>query len=90
VSVASRARKTLPELETSPVVPRRTVEPPGARRPDELLTPLEVAERLKCSRATVYKLIHDGDLPVLRVGNTFRIDWSLAYAAMSRPVEKAT
>jgi len=90
VYVASRARKTLPELETSPAVPKDTDEPPGARRTHELLTPLQVAERLKCSRATVYKLIHDGELPVLRVGNTFRIDWSLAYAAMSRPVETAT
>jgi len=90
MSIASRARKTLPELQTSAAVSGVTDEPPGVCRPDEFLTPLEVAERLKCSRATVYKLIHDGDLPVLRVRNTFRIDWSLAYAAMSRPVEQAT
>lgn len=54
----------------------------------ELLTPLEVAERLKCSRATVYKLIHEEKLPVLRVGNGFRIDWSRAYSLMSQPLQQ--
>lgn len=77
-SLAVGDRDAPPETSTTPV-------PPEPSLPPELLTPQEVAARLKCSRATVYKLIHEAKLPVLRVGNGFRIDWSRAYAQMSQP-----
>ena len=38
-----------------------------------LLTVREVAARLRVSRATVYRLVQDGALPVLRVSNSIRI-----------------
>lgn len=40
---------------------------------EELLTVAEVAAGLRVSRMTVYRLIHAGTLPALRVGKTYRI-----------------
>lgn len=39
----------------------------------ELLTVAEVANRLRVSKMTIYRLIHAGDLPALRVGHSFRV-----------------
>lgn len=36
---------------------------------DMLLTVKEVSEELKCSKAAVYRLIHNNLLPVLKIGN---------------------
>ena len=33
----------------------------------------EVAERLKCSERTVYRLISEGDLPAFRVRSSLRV-----------------
>lgn len=38
-----------------------------------LLTPNEVAELLRVSAMTVYRLIKAGDLPAARIGKSFRI-----------------
>jgi excisionase family DNA binding protein len=38
-----------------------------------LLTVREVAAKLRVSRATVYRLVQSGALPVLRVSNSIRI-----------------
>ena len=49
---------------------------PPARPPrpgSEFLTAYEVAEELRVSKMTVYRLIHGGDLPAVRVGRGFRI-----------------
>ncbi len=43
-----------------------------ASRP-RLLTPNEVAELLRVSSMTVYRLIKAGDLPAARIGKSFRI-----------------
>ena len=43
-----------------------------APRP-RLLTPNEVAEALRVSSMTVYRLIKAGDLPAARIGRSFRI-----------------
>ncbi len=43
-----------------------------ASRP-RLLTPNEVAELLRVSAMTVYRLIKAGDLPAARIGKSFRI-----------------
>jgi excisionase family DNA binding protein len=37
------------------------------------LTVAEVADRLGVSRLTVYRLVHSGDLPAMRFGQTFRV-----------------
>ncbi|WP_459645190.1 helix-turn-helix domain-containing protein [Kineococcus sp. NUM-3379] len=48
--------------------------PPG-RSPldDDVLTVLEVAALFKVSRQSVYDWIHQGHLPAIRLGRTFRI-----------------
>ncbi len=45
---------------------------PGENWPD-LLTVAEVAEILRVSRMTVYRLAQDGNIRSLRVGRSFRI-----------------
>jgi excisionase family DNA binding protein len=44
-------------------------------RPDlgEMYTPEAVAEALHIGKATVYRLIHSGELKAVKVGNQFRI-----------------
>jgi excisionase family DNA binding protein len=41
---------------------------------NELLTLPEVASILRISNSTVYKLIHDVDLPAMKVANKWRIN----------------
>lgn len=41
--------------------------------PNDLLTPREVAEVMRVSTMTVYRLIKAGDLPAIRVGKHLRI-----------------
>ena len=38
-----------------------------------LLTVSEVADRVRLSRMTVYRLIHAGELPALKLGGSYRI-----------------
>ncbi len=37
------------------------------------LTVAEVAEIMRVSKMTVYRLVHSGDLPAVRVGRSFRV-----------------
>ncbi|MDT3767057.1 helix-turn-helix domain-containing protein [Gleimia hominis] len=37
------------------------------------VTVAEVAELMRVSRMTVYRMIHSGDLPAMRVGKSFRV-----------------
>ncbi len=37
------------------------------------LTVAEVAALMRVSRMTVYRLVHAGDLPAVRVGRSFRV-----------------
>lgn len=37
------------------------------------LTVAEVAGLMRVSKMTVYRLVHNGDLPALRVGRSFRV-----------------
>lgn len=46
-----------------------SVSPSGPR----FLTALEVAERMRVSKMTVYRLIRSGKLPAVRVGKSFRV-----------------
>lgn len=43
------------------------------RRPDDLMTVVEVAAALRVSRATVYRLVHSGALPGKRIGKSVRV-----------------
>ena len=37
------------------------------------LTVAEVATIMRVSKMTVYRLVHNGDLPAIRVGRSFRV-----------------
>ncbi|QCB27611.1 helix-turn-helix domain-containing protein [Corynebacterium endometrii] len=37
------------------------------------LTVAEVADMMRVSKMTVYRLVHAGDLPAVRVGRSFRV-----------------
>ena len=48
----------------------------GRQRPfvgDRLLTVAEVAEAMRVSNMTIYRLIKSGQLPAVRVGKNYRI-----------------
>lgn len=40
----------------------------------EMLTVEQVADHLRVSRMTIYRVIHAGDLPAVRIGRSIRID----------------
>ncbi|GAA4898143.1 MULTISPECIES: helix-turn-helix domain-containing protein [Actinomycetospora] len=53
---------------------------PGPRRADgdnlarvQFLTVAEVAAAMRVSKMTVYRLVHNGELPAVRVGRSFRV-----------------
>lgn len=47
----------------------KDISPSGPR----FLTVLEVAERMRVSKMTVYRLIRAGKIPAVRVGKSFRV-----------------
>ncbi|RIX29926.1 helix-turn-helix domain-containing protein [Amnibacterium setariae] len=50
------------------------------------LTVAEVADIMRVSRMTVYRLVHSGDLPAVRFGRSFRVPASAVQDAMSAHV----
>jgi len=42
----------------------------------KFLTVAEVAEIMRVSKMTVYRLVHSGELPAVRVGRSFRVNES--------------
>ena len=71
------------------VAESRTVPPDGMWGVDSkrvrYLTVAEVADMMRLSRMTVYRLVHSGELPAVRVGRSFRVpqDALDAYLAAS-------
>ncbi len=51
-----------------------TFTPPRKREPQQLLTPEEVAKKLKVAYATLLRLLHGGDIAFHKVGSLIRID----------------
>ena len=39
----------------------------------QFLTVVEVAALMRVSKMTVYRLVHNGELPAVRVGRSFRV-----------------
>ncbi|MFI6813750.1 helix-turn-helix domain-containing protein [Nonomuraea sp. NPDC050328] len=52
---------------------RPTLPPAAAREQDTYLKVHEVAAAMRVCRMTVYRLIHSGSLPAIRVGRSFRV-----------------
>lgn len=50
------------------------------------LTVAEVAEMMRVSNMTVYRLVHSGDLPAVRFGRSFRIPESAVASAIETPI----
>ncbi|THG33639.1 helix-turn-helix domain-containing protein [Glaciibacter flavus] len=50
------------------------------------LTVAEVAEMMRVSKMTVYRLVHSGDLPAIRFGRSFRVPESAVQAAVRNHV----
>ena len=50
------------------------------------LTVAEVAEMMRVSNMTVYRLVHSGELPAVRFGRSFRIPESAVVAAIETPI----
>ncbi len=50
-------------------------ERPGGVDPPQVqfLTVAEVAARMRVSKMTVYRLVHSGELPAVRVGRSYRV-----------------
>jgi excisionase family DNA binding protein len=55
--------------------PQRPGNTPGPSSMSDVsfLTVAEVAAALRVSKMTVYRLVHNGDLPAVRVGRSFRV-----------------
>lgn len=50
------------------------------------LTVGEVAEIMRVSKMTVYRLVHAGELPAVRFGRSYRVPESAVTDALRRPV----
>lgn len=58
-----------------------------AELPDvRFLTVAEVAQIMRVSKMTVYRLIHAGELPAMRFGRSYRVPESAVTAAVERPI----
>ncbi len=53
------------------------------------LTVAEVAEMMRVSNMTVYRMVHSGDLPAIRFGRSFRIPESAVAKVIEIPVSDA-
>ncbi|WP_091671274.1 helix-turn-helix domain-containing protein [Amycolatopsis marina] len=52
--------------------PNKKDQGPGPRQV-QFLTVAEVATLMRVSKMTVYRLVHSGELPAVRVGKSFRV-----------------
>jgi len=50
------------------------------------LTVAEVADMMRVSRMTVYRLVHSGELPAIRFGRSFRVPEAAVQAAIDNHV----
>lgn len=50
------------------------------------LTVAEVAEMMRVSKMTVYRLVHSGELPAIRFGRSFRVPESAVVEASQRHI----
>lgn len=70
-------------MASSDKPPARGVKPAAQNSPDSaepaalagtnFLTVAEVATMMRVSKMTVYRLLHSGELPSVRVGRSFRV-----------------
>lgn len=69
---AMSAESTVHDMAAEPN--KRANAPEGASLAEmRFLTVAEVATLMRVSRMTVYRLVHSGELPAVRVGRSFRV-----------------
>lgn len=51
------------------------------------LTVAEVAQQLRVSKMTIYRMIHAGELPALKVGKSFRVPSAAAEQLVAQALE---
>ncbi len=54
-------------------VPEMSTNPDRSLSDVHFLTVAEVAAMMRVSKMTVYRLVHNGELPAVRVGRSFRV-----------------
>lgn len=52
----------------------------------KFLTVAEVADLMRLSKMTVYRMVHSGELPAVRFGRSYRVPENEVVAAMQRPI----
>lgn len=67
---------------------------PGSPRSEALsevrfLTVSEVAELMRVSKMTVYRLVHSGDLNAVRVGRSFRVPEQAVHAYLREAFQES-
>ncbi|QOQ39318.1 helix-turn-helix domain-containing protein [Trueperella pecoris] len=55
----------------------------------QFFTVAEVAELTRVSRMTVYRMVHSGDLPAVRVGSSYRVPKSAVDKLLSSGMDQA-
>lgn len=53
------------------------------------LTVAEVAEMMRVSKMTVYRMVHAGELPAIRFGRSFRVPETAVEAALGNIVAES-
>ncbi|WP_188672073.1 helix-turn-helix domain-containing protein [Subtercola lobariae] len=53
------------------------------------LTVAEVADMMRVSKMTVYRMVHSGDLPAIRFGRSFRVPETAVQAAIETPASQS-
>lgn len=79
-------RRILPlelKIESWERKPNDMAELPDVR----FLTVAEVADIMRVSKMTVYRLVHSGELPAVRFGRSYRVPESAVTAALEAPLE---
>jgi excisionase family DNA binding protein len=59
-------------------------EPSGSAQQVQFLTVAEVATMMRVSKMTVYRLVHNGELPAVRVGKSFRVPEKAVHGYLER------
>jgi excisionase family DNA binding protein len=72
ISAASLSRP-VPAAHPASMPVGRPAQVPAPRAAVAFLTVAEVAALMRVSKMTVYRLVHSGELPAVRVGRSFRV-----------------
>ncbi len=52
------------------------------------MTVAEVAELMRVSKMTVYRLVHSGDLPAVRFGRSYRVPENAVHEYVQQAIEQ--